>query len=180
MLKKNIIFLIVYFVLFSLNAQDHKLKQALKFFDQKQFTLAQSLFEEEDGETALFYNARCSQELNLENAEDLFFQLLDEYPFSIYYNEAYLALYQINFKQENYSKAINFLLKLNELNNKQTFDLAYSYFQIDSLDLAKLNFSKLLQIESDYQSASKYYFAHISYQSQNYQSSLRWFKELVP
>ena len=178
-LKKYIIFLIVYFVLLSLNAQDQNLKQALKFFDQKQFTLAQSLFEEEDGETALFYNARCAQELNLENAEDLFVQLLDEYPFSIYYNEAYLALYQINFTQENYTKAIDFLLKLNELNNKQRFDLAYSYFQIDSLDLAKLNFSKLLQIESDYQSASKYYFAHISYQSQNYQSSLRWFKELI-
>ena len=64
-LKKNIIFLIVYFVLLSLNAQDQNLKQALKFFDQKQFTLAQSLFEEEDGEKALFYNARCSQQLNL-------------------------------------------------------------------------------------------------------------------
>ena len=62
---------------------------------KKQFTLAQSLFEEEDGETALFYNARCAQELNLENAENLFVQLLDEYPFSIYYNEAYLALYQL-------------------------------------------------------------------------------------
>ena len=120
-------------MLLSLNAQDQKLKQALKFYDQKQFTLAQLLFEEEDGETALFYNARCSQELSLENAEDLFLQLLDEYPFSIYYNEAYLALYQINFTQENYTKAIDFLLKLNELNNKQRFDLAYSYFQIDSL-----------------------------------------------
>ena len=133
-------------MLLSLNAQDQKLKQALKFFDQKQFTLAQSLFEEEDGEKALFYNARCSQQLNLENAEDLFVQLLDEYPFSIYYNEAYLALYQINFKQENYSKAINFLLKLNEMNNKQRFDLAYSYFQIDSLDLAKLNFQNYYRL----------------------------------
>ena len=57
--------------------------------------------------------------------------------------------------------------------------MAYSYFQIDSLDLAKLNFQNYYKIESDYQSASKYYFAHISYQSQNYQSSLRWFKELI-
>ena len=86
------------------------------------------------------------QELNLENAENLFVQLLDEYPFSIYYNEAYIALYQINFKQENYSKAINFLLELNEMNNKQRFDLAYSYFQIDSLDLAKLNFQNYYRL----------------------------------
>ena len=50
----------------------------------------------------------------------------------------------------------------------------------DSLDLAKLNFFKnYYRLNLIINLHPNIIFAHISYQSQNYQSSLRWFKELI-
>ena len=84
------IFLIFILVsnLFLSNAQNSKINQAFDFFNQKQFSLAQSLFEEIDGETALFYNARCSQELELDDAKELFKKLISDFPFSVHYDAA--------------------------------------------------------------------------------------------
>ena len=164
--------------LFLSKAQSSKINQAFDFFNQKQFSLAQSLFEETDGETALFYNARCSQELELEDAKELFEKLISDFPFSVHYDAAISCLADIHFSNGDFSESIVYLLNIQTLSDKQRFNLAYSYFQLDSLKTARYNFSKLLDKESDYQSPSKYYYAHISYQLQNYQTSLKWFKEL--
>ena len=174
--------LILFFVVFGLVpsiAQENRISQAIEFFNQKQYSLAQSIFAKIDGETALFYNAKCSKELQSDDSKELFLQLLNEYPFSLHYNDALSSLANIYFIDDDYAKAISFYLRIDgDLTDKQSFNLAYSYFQLDSLETAKYNFSKLLERDSDYQSASKYYFAHISYQLKNYQSSLKWFNDL--
>jgi len=172
------IIVIAFLIHFSSSAINDQFNQALKFFDQKQYSLAQSIFKNIEGETALFYNAKCSKELGLNDAEELFLKIIDEYPFSLHFDESFSLLSEIYINKENYNATIDAIKKISELNNKQKFNLAYSYFQIDSLETSRYHFSSLLSVDSDYQSASKYYFAHISYKLKNYQTSLKWFRDL--
>ena len=81
------------------------------------------------------------------------------YPFSLHFDESFSLLSEIYINKENYNATIDAIKKISELNNKQKFNLAYSYFQIDSLETSRYHFSSLLSVDSDYQSASKYYFA---------------------
>ena len=160
-------------------AQEKDFDVALDYYNQKQYNLAQLIFENLDSDIALLYNAKCSKNLASDDAVELFNRLLNDFPYSIYHNEVYSSLAEIYYNNQDFSKVIIFYKKIeDELKVNQKFHLAYSYFQLDSIENAKYYFSKLLNVDSDYQSASKYYFAHISYKTKNYQSSLKWFKEL--
>ena len=160
-------------------AQEKEFDIAVDYYNQKQYNVAQLIFENIDGDIALLYNAKCSKNLGSEDAVELFSRLLEDFPFSIYHNEVYSLLAEIYYNNYNFSQAIIFYNKIEDvLKVNQKFNLAYSYFQLDSIENAKYHFSKLLNIDSEYQAASKYYFAHISYKTKNYQSSLKWFKEL--
>lgn len=178
-MKRLLILFFIFFDFIASFAKENNIDQAIDFFNQKQYSLAQSIFSNIDSETALFFNAKCSEKLQSEDTRELFIRLINDYPFSLHYNDALSSLANIYYHDDDYPLAISFYLRLNnDLSKKQQFNLAYSYFQLDSLETAKYYFSKLLEKESDYQSASKYYFAHISYDLENYQSSLKWFKDL--
>ena len=160
-------------------AQEKDFDVAIDYYNQKQYNVAQLIFENIDSDIALLYNAKCSRNLGSEDAIELFSRLLEDFPFSIYHTEVYSSLAEIYYNDYNFSQAIIFYNKIEDiLKVNQKFNLAYSYFQLDSIENAKYHFSKLLNIDSEYQAASKYYFAHISYKTKNYQSSLKWFKEL--
>ena len=179
-LKKEFFTLIVICFCFTFShAQKNNFDFAVQLFEQKQYNIAQSLFQEIDSDLALLYNAKCAQEMSADDTKELFKKLINEFPYSRLFIEANLCLADVYYSEEDYSQAINyFKLGESQLNSAQTFKLAYAYFQIDSLLAARHFFSKLLLVESEYQSASKYYFAHISYKSKKYQTSLKWFKQL--
>jgi tetratricopeptide (TPR) repeat protein len=179
-IKKEFLTLIfaVFCVFFS-HAQEKDFDIAIDLFEKKQYLIAQSLLQELNSDQALFYNAKCSKNLFADDAKELFKQLIHDFPNSKFCDEANLCLADIYYNQQDFNSAINyFKISVEELSYSQYFKLAYSYFQIDSLVSAKHFFSKLLLVESEYQSASKYYFAHISYKSKNYQTALNWFKQL--
>ena len=169
---------VVFCFVFS-HAQNNNIDLAIELFHQKQYVISQSLFHQIDSDQALLYNARCSKLLLADDAKDLFKRFINDFPFSSLYVEANLDLADIYYNEKDYSSAINYFnIGVSQLNSSQIFKLAYSHFQIDSLETAKHFFSKLLLDESEYQSASKYYFAHIAYKSKHYQNSLKWFKQL--
>ena len=160
-------------------AQKNDFDLAIELFEHKQYSIAQSFFQEIGSDLALLYNAKCSKQLFSDDAKHLFKKLTNDFPYSQLCDEANLSLAEIYYDEKDYNQAINYFnIVSGNLSSSQTFQLAYSYFQIDSLVTAKHFFSKLLLVESEYQSASKYYFAHISYKSKKYQTSLKWFKQL--
>ena len=63
-----------------------------------------------------------------------------------------------------------------ELSNEFVFKLAYSNFQIDSLEDAQYYFSKLKSSTSKFAPASQYYYACIAYERGLYKSSLESFQ----
>ena len=169
-IKKEFLTLIfVFLCVFFSHAQQKDFDIAIDLFEKKQYLLAQSLFQEFNSDQALFYNAKCSKNLFADDAKELFTQLINDFPNSKFYNKANLCLADLYYNEQDFNSSINyFKTSVDELSFSQSFKLAYSCFQIDSLESAKIFFSKLLLVESEYQSASKYYFAHISYKSKKY------------
>ena len=116
----------------------------------------------------MYLNAKCSQELFLEDAIKLYEDLKSKYPSTKYMDQIYIDLSLIHYRNKNYYSTIS---SINEINNPSTedlFRLAYSNFCIDSLDEAQYIFSKIMQQPSRYKSAAKYYYAHILYLNNNY------------
>ena len=59
------------------------------------------------------------------------------------------------------------------------FYMAYSFYQIEELEKAKLEFSKIKDIKTKYSEAAVYYFAQIAYEQKNYQTALQHFQRLT-
>ena len=69
--------------------------------------------------------------------------------------------------------------ELKDLSYELQFKLAYSLFSIDSIQNAKLYFSKIMNSDSKFASTSRYYYAYINYSGGFYQSALASFKKLL-
>tara|TARA_B110000238_G_C16139857_1_gene445723 strand:- start:1189 stop:4233 length:3045 start_codon:yes stop_codon:yes gene_type:complete len=151
----------------------------LRHFDDQQYILAQSYFEKINSDLALFYNAECSKILFLDDASLLYQRILDKFPESILCHKANLSIAEISFREKKYQKSILYYSKENEvLSEVQIFNLAYSYFSVDSLKQSKLYFGRILNSKSDFSHAAKYYFAHIAYKNKKYSKALEWFSQL--
>ena len=117
----------------------------------------------------VFYNAECSKILFLDDAEFLYEKRLFDDPESVLNHNANIALAEINFRKQKYIKSIRYFSnELNDLNDSQIFNLAYSYFASDSLVKSKLFFKKLLNSSSSCATAAQYYYAHIAYQNKDF------------
>ena len=176
---------IIIFLLFNLvlcqncYSEDDAFHIGLQHFDDQQYILAQSYFEKINSDLALFYNAECSKILFLDDAPLLYKRILDKYPQSILCHKANLSIAEISFREKKYQKSILYYSKENEdLNDAQIFNLAYSFFLVDSLKQSKLYFGRILNSKSTFSQAAKYYFAHIAYKNKKYSKALEWFSQL--
>ena len=68
---------------------------------------------------------------------------------------------------------------MKNISNEKLFKLAYAYYMIDSLENAQLYFSRIMNNDSKFASASQYYFSSIEYHKGLYQSALSGFKKLL-
>ncbi|MDC0249555.1 tetratricopeptide repeat protein [Flavobacteriales bacterium] len=180
---------ITFLLLFSslyLIAQDHDLNDANALFNEGKYSSAQSLFQnlitnDIANETVHYYNARCSKELFSLDAVFLYEQFLLNFPFTSFKDEVSEDLALLYFREMSYSKAIIYLLKLDDLDKRPhlIFKLAYANFSIDSLVDAQYYFSRLLNTESKYAATSQYYSAYIAYQNGLYKTALNGFRNLI-
>ena len=87
-------------------AQEKDFDVALDYYNQKQYNLAQLIFENLESDIALLYNAKCSKNLASDDAVELFNRLLNDFPYSIYHNEVYSSLAEIYYTRLAYTVAI--------------------------------------------------------------------------
>ena len=183
-MKKHLFLVFFIFLGRLLFAQDDLLSEAKMLFDDGKFSASQSILNQlsldcQATADIMYLNAKCSKELFLTDAIDLYHELNKMFPYHRFKDDVNKDLALIYYREKEYSNVIASFLKVQNLSNEQLFKLAYSYFSIDSLDEAQLLFLKIMNSDSKFASTSQYYYAHIAYEKGLYGSALENFKMLL-
>ncbi len=133
---------------------------------------------------AVFYAARCAQQLGNGDALYLYEQFLADYPESNKNPYAQFHGGEILQESKKFKQAVRWYEKVNyqnldsETQNAYYFKRGYSLFMDDNLNDASTWFMKLKDVESEYYQPSNYYYAHIQYTKKNYETALKSFLKL--
>ncbi len=168
-------------------------KQALKLFEKEKYTAAKQLFSEvlddlsEDTElraNAEYYIAICAIELFHKDAEHLISRFIAKHPESSRVNHAYFNMGRFQYRQEEYEKVVHWFEKLEKekLTEEQLaeyrFKKGYSHFKIDDKVKASQAFYEIKDKNTRFSGPAMYYYSHIAYEDENYQTALEGFQSL--
>ena len=173
---------------------DRLYKQAMELFNKEKYSAARETFDNylavDDASTAnsmnaYYYKAVCAYELFHPDAAALFSTYVDDYPESLKSSLAHFYLARINYREKKYRNAIPHFEKTDiyYLNNDEIaeyyFKIGYCYFVKKDYEKASKSFNEITRVESRYQTAAQYYFAHIAYVNDNYNTALESFNKLT-
>ena len=134
---------------------------------------------------AKFYIAVSSLYLYHPDAEELLLQFLNEYPESIYRPRIYMELGRYYYRKKNWGKVIYWFNEVDmyDLDEKDKaeyyFKRGYAYFHEDLPKEARNDFYEVIQMDSQYKDPALYYYSHIAFQEENYQTALEGFLQLT-
>lgn len=178
-------------------------RKALELFDHQGYSSADILFQkvftgndllldpdlnpEKENElktNARFYSVFCELELHLQNIDEQALALIDQNPNSPLVLTAYYHLGNFYFFKKDYIKAFMSFEKTNiegltpAQQEEYYFNLGYSYFTVNRLESAQINFSKLISSPGTYREDALYYSGHISFANKEYIRALAEFSAL--
>lgn len=157
------------------SAAQEKFKQVLKTVDEKKSEVAVN---------AMYYHAICGLKLFNINAENLLIEFIYAYPESPKVKLAYYHLGRYKFRKKKYDEAIEWFEKMDiyDLTHEELaeyyFKTGYSHFKEENLEKASPAFYEIKDTDNEYAAPSKYYYAHIAYLQEKYESALETFKSL--
>jgi len=179
----------------SLEYIDTEYKTALELFEKQKYGAAQNHFlkaieayENHDSEwktDAEFYAALCAIELFNEDADYLILEFIRNHPESPKTRLALFELARFEYQKKNYRRANKYFEQADRLvlSGDQLaeyyFKSGYSYFMTGNMEKASLAFFELKDINSAFTSPAIYYYAHIAYTEENYETALREFRRLI-
>lgn len=168
-------------------------KNGLELFSKEKYSAAREVFDDylkKEGisETyrmnALYYQSICAYELFHPDAGNLLNTFLDENPESVKSGIAHFYLARLDYREKKYRNAIPHFEKTDiyYLNNDEIaeyyFKLGYCYFSKQDFEKASKSFNEITGVESKYQTAAQYYYAHIAYSNNNLNTALSSFQKL--
>lgn len=133
---------------------------------------------------AEYYRALSAIRLFHPDAEYRMATFISKHPESPRLNEARLILGDYFYQNKNYRKSITYYEQVNrqELNTEDLpeyfFRLGYSHFVRGDKSRALLMFSEIKDIDTEYTSPALYYFSHIAYEQEMYQTAMDGFTRL--
>ncbi|WP_170227933.1 tetratricopeptide repeat protein [Vicingus serpentipes] len=167
---------------------------ASELFDKEKYSAAQDKFADvlktisdkksEVAVNAKYYHALCGLRLFNTDAENLFIEFINEYPESPKVKLAYFYLGTYHFRGKKYDEALAWFAKIDayDLSPEELaeyhFKKGYSYFINESYDEASKEFYEIKDVDNKYAAPAKYYYAHVAYLQQKYESSLETFLQL--
>ncbi len=179
----------------ALETVDAEYKTALELFQKQKYGAAQRHFlkalksyEGQDSEwktDAEFFAALCAVELFNEDAEYLILEFIRNHPESPKTKLALFELARFEYQKKNYRGAVRYFEGVDRmvLSEEQLaefyFKSGYSHFMIGNMDKASLSFFEIKDINTAYTSPAIYYYAHIAYSEENYETALREFRRLT-
>jgi TolA-binding protein len=175
--------------------EDATFKQAKDLYDKEKYNTAQKLFEDVYAQHAeeqsiikslsQFYIAQCAIRLFNADAEFYTNKFISENPESPLVNEARFSLGGYFYTLKRWNEALEAYAKTDwrKLNDDQQseyhFKKGYCYFMKDDNEQAKLCFYEIKDKYTKFTSPALYYYSHINYTEQNYQTALNGFLKLT-
>ena len=176
--------------------QDETYLTALGFYEKGNYGTAKELFlrvsadenhdvNAEIRATSAFYAAMCAIKLFHDDAEYLTNQFTGKYPGHIHVNDARFQLANYFYAVKKYRSAIEYYLTVekNKLSKEERaeyfFNIGYCYFMKDDPENARVAFFEIKDINTKYTPPAMYYYSHINYSQQNYQTALNGFLTLT-
>lgn len=195
------------FILFCLNSiilfsqqtpfytgSDSKYNKAVDLFNRQKYGQAQELFKtyiEENPITttetlieAEYYNAMCALNLMNDDAEYLVFQFVAHYPESPKVNQLKFELAKYHYQNKKNNNTLKALKSVdhNQLTPEEQaeyfFMKGYSLFMKNDYDEARVAFYEIIDKDTKFTSPAIYYYSHINYTQENYQTALEGFNRL--
>ena len=170
-------------------------KFAQELYDKSKFSSAQTYFkdvinsisnpQDEIRINAEYYFAVCALNLYHQSVETLLTRFVLDHPDHPKSKNVFLQLARHYYRTRKFTKAIEYFDKVDQYDlsiddqNEYLFKLGYSKFIRKKSDEAKVHFNEILQRESDYKIPATYYYSHIAYSEEKYQTALVGFKQIA-
>ncbi len=169
-------------------------ERGLELFNKEKYPAAIRLFdlyidnsdnaEDLNVTEAEFYRALAAINLFNPDAEYRMVTFITAHPESPRINETWLTLGDYFYQNKNYRKAITYYEEVNrqELEPEELpeyfFRLGYSHFVRGDKSRALMMFSEIKDIDTEYTPPALYYFSHIVYEQEMYQTAMEGFQRL--
>lgn len=177
------------------NCSDFRIWEVAKEnFEHKNYGAARNEFQDfvarestnfSDKETqAKFYMAMCSMKLNCPKAEQEMESFVKNYPESPHIQSAYFQLGACKYRNKKYKEALLWFNQVDSyfLNDEEfdeyRFKQAYSFLMQKDYETAYSKFYEIIDKKGNYYVPSNYYYAHIAYQNEDYQTALKSFERI--
>ncbi len=169
-------------------------REALDQYEKEKYATAQKLFEQayelyslntELKSLSQFYIAQCAMRLFNADAELLTMQFIRENPKSVKVNDAWFSLggYFYTLKKWNSCIEVYSHVELPLLTDEQQAELhfkkGYSFFEKKDNEAAKIAFYEIKEGKTKFAAPARYYYGHIHYLEQNYQTALNEFLKIT-
>ncbi|GEJ37113.1 hypothetical protein FPKKA176_contig00011-0039 [Flavobacterium psychrophilum] len=165
--------------------------KALSLFNDKQYQLAQILFDKVKQENlnpeleadCTYYSANCAIRLNQNNADEKMQNFVKKYPTSTKQNLAYTEVATYYFEQGKYPQALEWFDKVDESSltedelDKYNFYKGYSFFNSSKKKEATQYFNKVVNSQ-EYGSQAKYYLGFLAYEGDDYKEATKYFDQV--
>ncbi|HHT9077982.1 TPA: tetratricopeptide repeat protein [Flavobacterium psychrophilum] len=165
--------------------------KALSLFNDKQYQLAQILFDKVKQENlnpeleadCTYYSANCAIRLNQNNADEKMQNFVKNYPTSTKQNLAYTEVATYYFEQGKYPQALEWFDKVDESSltedelDKYNFYKGYSFFNSSKKKEATQYFNKVVNSQ-EYGSQAKYYLGFLAYEGDDYKEATKYFDQV--
>lgn len=174
-------------------ADDHFFA-GLELYEKEKYSAARGEFDKVIGATegevsqvrgqAMFYNAMCAIRLYNLDAEYQVFRFIAENPESPRVDEACFHLGNYFHYKMNWMKAIEWYNKVDrqalalEERGEFYFKRGYAYYMRKDYAQARVDFYEILQTDSPYEPPATYYYSHIHYTEENYETALSGFRRI--
>jgi tetratricopeptide (TPR) repeat protein len=173
---------------------DNAYLRGLELYEKEKYGAARHLFDrllEENQDSrpvihceASFYRAMSAVELRNDDSEFLVHEFISNYPESPHVNEAAFRLADYLYDKNDWPGAISWYNRVDrsELSKNEFseyhFKKGYSYYKRNDFSAARVEFYEILGEESSYAVPATYYYSHIHYVDQNYETALEGFRKI--
>ncbi|MEX2370311.1 MAG: tetratricopeptide repeat protein [Bacteroidales bacterium] len=173
---------------------DTDLYEGIELYEKQKYGAARNKLERvieytEDTESqirseAMYYYAMCAIKLYNRDAEYQVFRFIAENPESPHVNNVSFELGNYYHYKMNWARAVMWYNKVDRLEltlNKRAeyyFKKGYAYYMRKDFENARVNFYEILEVDSPYTAPATYYYAHIHYVEENYETALMGFRRI--
>ncbi|MFO8053754.1 MAG: tetratricopeptide repeat protein [Bacteroidales bacterium] len=135
--------------------------------------------------SAEYYAALCALELFNEDAEEMLSSFIEAHPEHSKVRMAHFQMGRLYYRKKRYRQAIRSFEKVDEYDltgnqsDEYNFKAGYAYFMTNHYEEAKNHLYKIINQDNRYHDPANYYYAHIAYENEKYETALSSFNKLM-